>query len=277
MERLRPYLAVFAARFLQMLQYRTAALAGVTTQLWWGAVRVAILAAFYTGSAKAGAGAPITLSQAITYTWLGQGLLALLPWNADPVIAAAVRTGSVSYDRLRPMDTYGLWFAGTLGWSAARALPRVLLMALIAALLFPLVGLGRWAWQPPATVDAALLFALSLALAVLLSTALTMVINIVVVATLDARGANLLMMPLATVFTGSLLPLSLYPDGARLALLAQPFAGVLDIPNRIYFGALSGPTAAAGIGLQVFWILAIVTLGHLWLGRTMRRLQVQGG
>ena len=34
----RPYLAIFTARFLMMLQYRAAAVAGIVTQFWFGAI-----------------------------------------------------------------------------------------------------------------------------------------------------------------------------------------------------------------------------------------------
>ena len=60
-QRLRPYRAAFASRFLQMLQYRTAAWAGFATQCWWGGIKVMVLAAFY-GSASA-AGAQMTLAK----------------------------------------------------------------------------------------------------------------------------------------------------------------------------------------------------------------------
>ncbi len=89
----RPYTAMFAAQFQQMLQYRAAALAGFATQCWWGAIKVMILAAFYAGGGAALA--PMRLEDAITYIWLGQGLLALLPWNADSTVAEGVRTGGV--------------------------------------------------------------------------------------------------------------------------------------------------------------------------------------
>ena len=41
-----------------------------------------------------------------------------------------MRTGGVGYDRLRPLDAYGYWYARTLGWMLARALPRAVLMLL---------------------------------------------------------------------------------------------------------------------------------------------------
>ena len=102
MDALRPYGAMFAANFQQMLQYRAAAVAGFATQCWWGALKIMILAAFYAGHAGS---APMPLSHAIDYIWLGQALLALLPWGGDPEVAGAVRTGAVGYERLRPADT----------------------------------------------------------------------------------------------------------------------------------------------------------------------------
>ncbi len=137
MEALRPYSAAFASRFLLMMQYRAAALAGFATQCWFGAVRVMVLAAFYLGAPEAASPASLSLSQAVTYTWLAQGLLALLPWMADPDIAAAVRTGAIGYDRLRPVDAYALWYARTAGWMTARVVPRVALMILAAGIVLP--------------------------------------------------------------------------------------------------------------------------------------------
>jgi len=276
MEAFRPYVAAFASRFLLMMQYRAAALAGFATQCWFGAVRVMVLAAFYLG-AESAAPTSLSLSQAVTYTWLAQGLLALLPWVADPDIATAVRTGSVSYDRLRPVDAYALWYARTAGWMTARVVPRLALMILAAGIVLPLIGQAEWAWQPPSSASAALLFMISLTLAAALSCAVVMLINIVVVATLNARGVNTLAVPVVVLFSGALLPLPLYPDAIGAALFVQPLAGVIDIPNRIYSGALTGIAAWAGIGLQAFWTFALVLAGRLWLGRVMRRLEVQGG
>ena len=42
----RPFVAAFMSRFLQMLQYRAAALAGFATQCWWGGIKVMVFAAF---------------------------------------------------------------------------------------------------------------------------------------------------------------------------------------------------------------------------------------
>lgn len=274
-ELVRPYVAAFASRFLLMLQYRVAAYAGFITQCWWGGIKVMVLAAFY-GSA-AGADAPMTLAQVITYTWLAQGLLALLPWFGDPEVAQAARTGAVAYDRLRPVDAYALWFARSAGWIAARVLPRVALMLAFAGVALPLLGLGEWAWQPPAGLAAGAGFAVSVLLALLLSASMVMLLNIAATAALNERGINALAASSVTVLSGNLLPLALLPDAWQTALLLQPLAGVLDIPARLYFGQLAGAQAFAALGLQCAWLALLVAFGRAAMGRTMRRLEVQGG
>jgi len=274
MEAARPYLAAFRARFQLMLQYRAAALAGFATQLWWGAIRILVFAAFYGVNAAA---APISFTDAVTYVWLGQALLALQPWSADPEIGQAVRTGGVGYDRLRPLDAYGYWYARSVGWMLARALPRAVLMVLAAGIVLPLVGLEDWAWRPPSGVTAALLFIPAFALMTALGAAVLMLANIIVAASLNERGVNAVLTPLVIVFSGSLLPLDFYPDALRPFLHVQPLAGLVDIPFRIYFADLTGAAALRGLALQAGWTLVLVGLGRLAMERMMRRLEMQGG
>jgi len=270
-----PYLAAFAARFQVMLQYRAAAFAGFVTQCWWGAIKITIYAAFFADAVRWRS--PMTLSQAITYTWLAQAFFILTPWAGDPEVAAKVRTGAVGYDRLRPLDAYGWWYTNSAAWMTARAVPRAALMFGLTAVIFPLVGLRAWSWRPPADAEACALFAISVLLAVLLSSSVVMLINLCVASTLTDRGVNNLLPPLVIVLSGNLLPLPLFPDWARTALFLQPFAGVVDIPVRIYFGGLAGPLAWTGLGLQLFWTVILIAAGRFWMGSVMGRLQVQGG
>lgn len=271
---LSAYLSVFRMRFLLMLQYRTAAIAGFGTQCWWGMIKVMVFAAFFRSSSTH---QPIDFAQAATYTWLGQAFLVLLPWNADPDVAAMVRTGDVSYDRLRPLDTYFYWYARAVAWMLARVVPRAILMFAMAALLLPLVGLGHWRLRLPSGVEAGTLFAFAMVSVVLLSSAFTMLINITVVATMSDRGANTLAASVVTLLSGSIVPLQFFPDWAQRILFIQPFAGLLDIPNRIYFGNLAGGVALMGLIQQIFWTALLILIGHSLMTRTMSRLQVQGG
>ena len=69
-------------------------------------------------------------------------------------------------------------------------------MFALAGVVLPLVGLGDWAWRRRAGLAAAALFGVSMVLVVLLSSAIVMLINICVAATLNDRGVNTLVAPL---------------------------------------------------------------------------------
>jgi ABC-2 type transport system permease protein len=267
----RPYLAVLSARFALMLQYRTAAWAGVATQFWWGTIRVMILAAFYTGGAKQ----PIDLTQAMTYVWLGQAFLAMLPWAADSDVAEGVASGNVGYERLRPIDTYFLWYARALAWRVANTSLRAVPVFVLAAIVMPMLGLGAWAWHLPASVAAGVFFVISIVLTALLSSAMTVLINIVVTQAKTVRVTGF-SMSLVNLFSGLIVPLALFPAWSQPFLLWQPFAGLADIPFRIYFGNLTGRLALEGIAAQVLWIAVLFWLGRIWLARVMSRIDMQG-
>jgi len=93
----------------------------------------------------------------------------------------------------------------------------------------------------------------------------------------DERGVNAVLTPLVIVFSGSLLPLDFFPDALRPFLHVQPFAGLVDIPFRIYFADLAGGAALQGLALQAGWTVVLVGLGRLAMERMMRRLEMQGG
>jgi ABC-2 type transport system permease protein len=257
------------------MQYRAAAISGFATQAWFAGILIMVLAAFY--SAADGRPQPITLDQAVSYTWMSQAFLALTPLGPDPDVSAAIRSGAVGYDRLRPVDAYGWWYVRAAAWLVARCLPRAALMTALAMVLMPLLGFGAWAWRPPASLEAGLLFAVSMVLVVALSSAIILVLNAWAVVTLDDRGIVGVFTAVQMVLTGNILPLPLFPSWMREFLLFQPFAGLLDIPNRIWFGEMDGWRALEGIGLQLGWTLLLIAIGRPLLARVMRRLQVQGG
>ena len=67
-------------RMKRQLAYRTAAYAGIVTQVVFGLVLVAIFAAFYANGIKS----PMTLQQVTTYIWLGQAFFAMTPYSVFP-------------------------------------------------------------------------------------------------------------------------------------------------------------------------------------------------
>jgi ABC-2 type transport system permease protein len=271
---IRPYTAVVGARFRVLLQYRAAALAGLWTQLFFGLVLIMVYEAFYASSAAA---VPMTFSQIVSYVWLGQALLAMLPWNVDAEVRAMVRNGAVAYELCRPLDLYSLWFARAIAWRTAPTILRAAPMCAIASVGLPLVGLDEWRLAPPETVAAAGAFSMALACTLLLGCAISTLINISLLWTISGEGAVLLLTTLVTFLSGMIVPLPLLPDWAQPVLRVLPFAGLVDLPFRIFTGHIA-PGAAGWVLLhQLTWTLAFVVAGRWLLARGLSRVVVQGG
>ena len=271
---IRPLVAVVSARYRTLLQYRTAAFAGFATQLFWGAIRLMILAAFFAAATEP---QPMDMPQIVAYVWLGQALLGMLPWNVDADFREQVRDGTVAYDLLRPLDLYSYWFGRTLAVRVAGPTLRGIPMVLFSMILLPLVGLGDWALIPPASAVAFAGFVASLVLAAMLATAITLLAHISLLWTISGVGMDRVLTGLVTVFSGLTVPLPLFPDWLQPFLNWQPFRGLADVPYRIYSGNIRPTEIAGELVFVLIWTIALVLLGRLILLRGVRRMVVQGG
>lgn len=270
----RPYIAVVSARYRTLLQYRAAAFAGFVTQLFWGAVRLMILAAFYAAASEP---QPMNLTEVVAYVWLGQALLGMLPWNNDADFVAQVRSGAVAYDLLRPLDLYAYWFARTLAFRTATTTLRAIPMVLFAMWLLPAVGLADWALAPPPSAASLAWFAGAIAIAALLATAITLLAHLSLLWTISGQGMDRILPGFVTIFSGMVIPLPLFPSWLQPFLNWQPFRGLADVPYRIYSGNIPAAEAAFEVALMLLWTLALIGLGRAILARGVRRLVVQGG
>jgi ABC-2 type transport system permease protein len=271
---LRPYRAILRARFEMLLQYRAAALAGLWTQIFFGLVLLMIYEAFYRSTT---APQPMTFPEVVSYVWLGQALLAMLPWNADAEIRAMVRSGAVAYELCRPIDLYALWYARALAGRTAPTILRAVPMFVFAVVVLPLIGLGEWRLASPPSTAAALVFAATLVCTLLLGCALSTLINISLLWTISGEGAVILLTTLAPFLSGMIVPLPLFPNWAQPIVQALPFAGLVDLPFRVYTGHIPTGNVVSVLQHQILWTIALVLFGRWLLSRGMRRVVVQGG
>jgi ABC-2 type transport system permease protein len=260
------YRAFFSARCRTLLQYRAAAAAGFGTQLFWGLIRMMIFEAFYRSST---AQQPMSYADVVTYIWLGQALLAMLPWNPDMEIRALIRSGNVAYELLRPLDLYSLWYVRAVAMRAAPTLLRAAPMFVVAGLFF---GLG-----PPASWSSLGAWLISMVGALMLSSAITTLVNVSLMWTIAGQGVWNLTAALVTILSGMIVPLPFFPDWAQSALNFLPFRGLVDVPYRLYMGHIPPGEILPLFAHQLAWTLALIAAGRYVLSRGTRRLVVQGG
>ncbi len=270
----KPYLSIFRMKAAEGLQYRVAALAGASISIFWAAIEIITYSIFYHYADKSSSGmiANLSLQQIITYVWLAQVFFLMQPMNVDSEILQKIISGDVGIELCRPLNLYYYWFAKI---AAGRFIPLLWRgsFVLMAGLLAP----AEYKMIPPSSLLGFLCALLSLASAFLLCSAFGTLVSTIRLNITWGDGPTYIIMLVASVLSGTYIPLQLWPDFMQNLLLIQPFAGYLDIPLRLYLGTLAPENALWAVSLQLLWTLGFILVGKRILSAQLKKIVVQGG
>ena len=263
---MKSYLAIFKIRAKMLFQYRAAAVAGIFTQLFWGVIQVMIFTAFYS---EASGREPMSLSQAITFMWVGQALLGILPWSIDKEIESQIKSGHVAYELIRPIHLYNLWYVRSFAMRFIPTALRCLPIFILGGCLFGLTAPVSW--------GAGCVFSLSVILALFLSSALCTLVIISLFWTISGEGIQRLLPHTTVLLSGMVVPLPLFPSWLQPFLSIQPLRGIMDIPCRLYTGMIPLSESLYYLGFQLGWTILLIALGKVLIKKALKQFVVQGG
>ena len=270
MHNARVFISMFMIRLRTVLQYRTAAWAGVLTQFAWGFMYVMLYRAFYDSSSAV---QPISLSQLTSYIWLQQAFLAfIMIWFRDSELANMITGGAIAYELARPVDLYTLWYARLLGQRIAQASLRCLPILFVTALLPKPYALGA-----PGSFVSLLLFIPTLLLGVCLMVSLSMLVYATMFKTMNATGSHAVFAVFVEFLSGNIIPVPLMPAWMQKIIYLLPFRFVSDFPFRVYSGNIPPMEALFGLFQQLFWLAVVIALGKFLFSRLLRGVVIQGG
>ena len=267
---MRAYLSIIKIRFILLLQYRMAAIAGLFTQSFFGMVRVMVFSAFYSMATDK---TPLNYNQAINYIWMSQALFSMVPWNGDREIQNLIRTGNVSYELLRPINLYNQWFCRALALRTAPTILRAVPMFIIALFLLP----REYAMMLPANLGAFVGWVITIFGALMISCTITNIINISTLWSISGDGITRLLSAIVTFTSGMIIPLPLFPDWLKKILELLPFSGLIDIPIRFYTGHIPIGEIYRYFVFQMAWAIVLYGFGQGLLNRKLKYIIVQGG
>jgi ABC-2 type transport system permease protein len=264
------YYSVLKLRLLNGLQYRSAALAGVATQFFWGFMYIMIFEAFYEHAFNQ---PPMTLKEVMTYIWLQQSFLAfIMLWFRDNELFQLITTGNIAYELCRPCHIYWFWYAKLLAQRLSSAFLRSGPIILVAFLLPE-----PYRMTLPPDILTGLLFIVSLLLGLLLLVSISLFIYISVFITMSPMGSLLVFGVIGEFLAGLTIPIPLMPEWLQNIVYLFPFRLTADFPFRVYSGHIPQNEAIIGILQQLGWLTALVWLGKLAMDSVLKRVVVQGG
>lgn len=267
---MKKYFSFFRLRFVMGLQYRSAALAGVVTQFFWGFMEILVLRAFYEADPIA---YPMTIEATCCYVWLQQAFLALLSaHNFDRELMNCVTNGGIAYELCRPISVYNMWFARNIAVKTSQAMLRC--VPILGVVIFLPRGYGLAA--PRDGLHFILfLWTLFMGLSVLVAT--QMIIYMIMFFTLSVEGVKSFFMSIIELLTGAVIPIPFFPEKVQRVLEILPFGAMQNVPYRIYSGDLTGTQMGRAVLMQLFWLAVLTALGKILMGRAERKVIVQGG
>lgn len=263
---MRLYWELAVLGFQRTAMYRSAAISGAITNTFFGFLRAYIFIAAYGLRPSAGG---YTLTDTLTFTFITQGMAALVELWAWWKIAESVRTGQIATELSRPFDFQLYWLAQDYG----RALHQFLLRSVPPFV----VGLVVFGLKLPPDLLHWVALLPSVLLAISLSFGIRFCLNLTTFWVLDHRGVAMLSSIFLMILSGFVIPLALFPDSVRPVLYVLPFASIVAIPIDVFLGKLNGFELVGALALQAFWALTWLGIGRVVLAAGLRKLVIQGG
>jgi ABC-2 type transport system permease protein len=263
------YLEFTRVAFLKLLAYRLRYYTGIASYLVFVAGNTFLYRAIYASLPEGASIGGYDAQAIVTYVaiaWVGRSLTFN---NIDREMANQVSLGNIAQNLMKPIDFQAMTYFGALGEVGF----RLLLFTLpISAVVFPLFRVSG-----PASTEAALGASASFLLAFLVNSGIGFVVGTFALHLKNIMGLLRAKSIMMEFLTGTLVPLSFFPDILRRAIELLPFQAVAYIPVTIWLGRRSGPALLEGLALQVFWVIALYALGNVLWKFGVRRTTVQGG
>ena len=267
---MKKYISLFRIRLIHSLQYRAALFGHLIKNFAFAMMEIMVYAAIYRSDAF---NLPMSFSQLVSYVWMHQIFLVLFRVVfSDSEIYAAISTGSVAYDLVRPIDLYSKWFsqsmANRISYTLVNSLPLIIIATLIPEPY-------KLTWQ--ITAGQLVLFLISAVLAFLVVVTFAMLMYISLFYIISQRGVKIIVTAVTSFFSGGEIPLLFFPAGVLTVVKYLPFAAMQNMPLQIFAGTVSKSEAVYGIIFQLGWLAVLYILGRLFMQQALKRVIIQGG
>ncbi|MFC3749676.1 ABC transporter permease [Paenibacillus sp. GCM10012306] len=260
------YMDFIRIRFLTMLAYRVNYYSGILIYTLNIGVNYFTWKAIY-GDGQALGG--FTAAQMTTYVAVSWMARAFYFNNLDREISTDIRDGSIAIQFIRPYNYVLVKMMQGLGEGMFRFMLFMIPGMAIAMLLFP-VNLPT---EPSAWIG----FLVMLFFSFLINSQINVITGLLAFFVENNEGMMRMKRVVVDLFSGLIVPISLFPGWLSSVLEVLPFQAITYLPGSVFTGRVQGVGIWNVLGVQVLWFLLLL-IPIVWLYHAARkRLFVQGG
>ena len=192
------------------------------------------------------------------------------------VINDEIKKGTISSAFIKPISYRLRFIATTLGSLCIRVLLFGIPLFVIAYIIFYLidfieiVSIGLF-------IVHLLLFIISIFIASLLNDVINYIFGVLCFYTSSGWGINFIKDVIIGFLSGTLLPLTFFPDAFKVIINYLPFAGMAYNPVMIVLMKFNLVESIKVILLSIFWLIILELFAKLLFNRASKKITVQGG
>jgi len=252
--------------FVNTLAYRLRYYTGIATYFIYVSVYYFIWKAIYAQSPDIEG---FDFHQMLTYVALGWILRSFYYNNIDQELAQQVMEGKLAMDLIKPVNVQMMYVAQAQGESLFRIAMLTAPTAVVLMLVYPV--------RRPASTVHFLAFLASAVLSFLLVAGINFAVGTFAIRLKSILGLLRAKYFLLELFSGLLLPISFFPEAFQKVLQFLPFQYISYVPLLLYLGKIKGMGIFRALGLQLFWVAAMLAVGDALWRWSSRKITIQGG
>lgn len=260
------YLDFIRIRFLTMLAYRINYYSGILIYSLNIGVNYFTWMAIYGNGDSLGGFTATQMTSYVAVSWMAR---AFYFNNLDREISTDIRDGSIAIQFIRPYNYVLVKMMQGLGEGMFRFLLFMIPGMAIAMLLFPV--------QLPTAPSAWAGFMVMLFFSFLINSQINIITGLSAFFVENNEGMMRMKRVIVDLFSGLIVPISLFPNWLSSVLEVLPFQAITYLPGSVFTGRVQGVGIWNVLGIQIIWFLVLL-IPIVWLYHAARqRLFVQGG
>ncbi|MGN0391054.1 MAG: ABC transporter permease [Wujia sp.] len=180
-----------------------------------------------------------------------------------------IKTGKIVVDLLKPVSYPRYLFFRSGGNCVVKFvttfLPTAIIVYFISGRAIPLGVNLLW-------------FIISVTCSLLVNFYINLITGTICIYTESVWGINILKEVVVGVLSGATVPLAFFPETLRKVVSYLPFQTIIHAPLELLLHEEYGLAKIAEIlGLQLFWLVVLGVLSHLFFRASLKRITVNGG
>ncbi len=260
------YFDFIRIRFLTMLAYRVNYYSGILIYTLNIGVNYFTWRAIYGDGESLGGFTGAQMTTYVAVSWMAR---AFYFNNLDREISTDIRDGSIAIQFIRPYNYVLVKMMQGLGEGLFRFMMLMIPGMVIAILLFPV--------QLPTELSAWAGFLAMLFFSFLISSQINIITGLSAFFVENNEGMMRMKRVVVDLFSGLIVPISLFPGWLSSVLEVLPFQAITYLPGSVFTGRVQGVGIWNVLGIQVIWFVVLL-IPIVWLYHAARqRLFVQGG